>query len=186
MTRVYIADALLDERSALRLVLLDLNMEVVGEAADWATTLANAPATRLDMLLISWELLPIDLGVQALATLRVACPGALVVGLRRRWRVMTATPPPLAAALKSGLFDPTPVSPTSTLESPTGIRCTYCGSDQVAPKSKQPRCKTIIDEDGEKHTVEVVRYYCHNPECQYHTFTHFPPGIFSKLGFPSK
>ncbi len=81
MTRVYLADALLDERSALRLVLLDLKMEVVGEAADWPTTLANAPATRPDMLLVSWDLLPIDLGVQALAKLRVACLGEIVVVL---------------------------------------------------------------------------------------------------------
>ena len=66
MTRVYLADARPEERSALRLMLLDLKMEVVGEAADWPTTLANAPATCLDML-------PIDLGVQALAKLRVAC-----------------------------------------------------------------------------------------------------------------
>ena len=50
-------------------------MEVVGEAADWSTTLANAPATRLDMLLVDWDLLPIDLGVQALAKLRVAHMG---------------------------------------------------------------------------------------------------------------
>jgi hypothetical protein len=35
VTRVYIADALIDERSALRLILLDLNMEVAGEAGDW-------------------------------------------------------------------------------------------------------------------------------------------------------
>src|SRR5574341_539281 len=55
MTRVYIADARLEERSALRLLLLDLKMEVVGEAADWITTLANAPATGLDMLLIDWD-----------------------------------------------------------------------------------------------------------------------------------
>lgn len=81
MTRVYLADALLDERSALCLMLLDLKMEVVGEAADWATTLTNAPATRLDTLLVSWDLLPIDLGVQALANLRVVCPGTIVVVL---------------------------------------------------------------------------------------------------------
>jgi len=56
-------------------------MEVVGEAADWSTTLANAPATRLDMLLVDWDLLPINLGVQALADLRVACPNAIVVVL---------------------------------------------------------------------------------------------------------
>ena len=81
MTRVYLADAKPEERSALRLLLLDLKMEVVGEAADWPTTLANAPAARLDMLLVDWELLPVDLGVQALAELRLACPAALVIVL---------------------------------------------------------------------------------------------------------
>ena len=81
MTRVYLADAHREERSALRLVLLDLNMDVVGEAADWLTTLAQAPATSLDMLLIDWDLLPIDLGVQSLAELRLACPYAIVVVL---------------------------------------------------------------------------------------------------------
>ena len=81
MTRVYLADARPKERSALRLLLLDLKMDVVGEAADWATTLANAPATRLDMLLVDWGVLPIDLGAQALAELRAACPDSLVVVL---------------------------------------------------------------------------------------------------------
>lgn len=78
MTRVYIADALPEERSALRLLLLDLQMEVVGEAADWATTLVKAPATRLDMLLVEWDLLPSNL---ALAELRLACPNAIIVVL---------------------------------------------------------------------------------------------------------
>jgi DNA-binding NarL/FixJ family response regulator len=81
MTRVYIADAKLEERSALCLLLYDMKMEVVGEAADWATTLANAPGTHLDMLLVDWDLLPINLGVQALVELRVACPNAIVVAL---------------------------------------------------------------------------------------------------------
>ena len=81
MIRVYLADAKPEERSALRLLLLDMNMEVVGEAGDWSTTLANAPATRLDMLLLEWNLLPIDLGMQALAALRVACPNAIVIVL---------------------------------------------------------------------------------------------------------
>jgi DNA-binding NarL/FixJ family response regulator len=81
MTRVYLADAQLEERSALRILLLDLNMEVVGEAVDWATTLTNAPATLLDMLVIEWDLLPGRSGVQALAELRVACPNAIVVVL---------------------------------------------------------------------------------------------------------
>jgi two-component system, NarL family, response regulator DesR len=81
MTRVYLADAQREERAALRLVLLDLNMDVVGEAADWPTTLAKAPATNLDMLLIDWDLLPLDLGVQSLAVLRLACPNAILVVL---------------------------------------------------------------------------------------------------------
>jgi hypothetical protein len=38
MTRVYIADALPEERSALSLMLLDFGMEVIGEAADWLAT----------------------------------------------------------------------------------------------------------------------------------------------------
>jgi DNA-binding NarL/FixJ family response regulator len=81
MIRVYLADAKPEERSALRLLLLDLNMEVVGEAGDWSTAMANAPATRLDMLLVEWDLLPPELGVQALAELRQACPNAIVVVL---------------------------------------------------------------------------------------------------------
>jgi len=81
MTRVYLADAKFEERSALRLMLLDLNMEVVGETDDWTTTLANAPATRLDMLLIEWDLLPVDLGSTSLTELRLACPNAIVVVL---------------------------------------------------------------------------------------------------------
>ncbi|HEY3311726.1 MAG TPA: response regulator [Anaerolineales bacterium] len=81
MTRVYLADAKLEERSALRLLLLDLKMEVVGEAHDWSTTLANAPATNLDMLLVDWEMLPVDKGTKALVELRLACPNAIVVVL---------------------------------------------------------------------------------------------------------
>lgn len=81
MTRVFIADALPEERSALRLVLLDLNMDVVGEAANWTTTLAESPAQRPDMLLIDWSMLPNGTQSAALAGLREACPGALVIVL---------------------------------------------------------------------------------------------------------
>ena len=80
MTRVYLADGRPEERSALRLVLLDLKMEVIGEAADWATTLAEAPTRRTDILLIDSELLPSFSG-GAIADLRKACPAALVVVL---------------------------------------------------------------------------------------------------------
>jgi DNA-binding NarL/FixJ family response regulator len=80
MTRVYVADAKPEERSALRLLLLDLHMEVVGEAADWDTTLAQAPVSRTDMLLIDWDLLP-NSPTAALDELRRACPAALVIVL---------------------------------------------------------------------------------------------------------
>ena len=80
MTRVYLADALPEERSALRLVLLDLNLEIAGEASDWSTTLAQAPISRSDMLLVDWDLLPSSPGA-ALEELRTACPAALVIVL---------------------------------------------------------------------------------------------------------
>ena len=81
MTRVYIADALKEERSALRLMLLDLSMVVAGEATDWATVLAQAPVRLLDMLLIDWGLLPLTSPTAALQELRKACPAALVIVL---------------------------------------------------------------------------------------------------------
>ncbi len=80
MTRVFLADALTEERSALRLMLLDLNMEIAGEAADWPTTLVQAPTSRTDMLLVDWDLLPSE-PVAALEELRQACPEALVIVL---------------------------------------------------------------------------------------------------------
>ena len=78
MTRIYLADSKTEERSALRQLLLDLKMEVVGEAADWSTALAQAPISRTDMLLIDWDLLP-DAPTAALKKLRTACPAALVI-----------------------------------------------------------------------------------------------------------
>ena len=80
VTRVYIADPLIDERSALRLILLDLNMEIAGEAGDWSTTLSQAPISRTDILLVDWGLLP-SAPDKALVKLRRACPAALVIVL---------------------------------------------------------------------------------------------------------
>ncbi len=57
------------------------------------------------------------------------------------------------------------------------IRCTYCGSTDTAPKSKKPRWKTFLDAEGKQQRVAVYRYYCHNPQCGYKTFTHFPTGL---------
>jgi DNA-binding NarL/FixJ family response regulator len=80
MTRVFLADPLPEERSALQLMLLDLNMIVAGEADDWPTTLANAPTSGLDILLVDWDILPASPSV-ALEDLRKACPAALVIVL---------------------------------------------------------------------------------------------------------
>jgi DNA-binding NarL/FixJ family response regulator len=80
MTRVFLADGILEERSALRLLLLDLKMEVAGVAADWATTLTQAPVSRADLLLVDWDLLSSEPN-EALNDLRQACPAALVIVL---------------------------------------------------------------------------------------------------------
>ena len=80
MIRIYLAAAQAEERSALRLLLLDLKMEVVGESAAWATTLAQAPTSRADMLLVDGGLLP-NSPTTALEKLREACPAALVIVL---------------------------------------------------------------------------------------------------------
>jgi len=80
MKRVFLADGQDDEPSALRLLLLDLKMQVVGEAADWPTTIAQAPGTDLDMLLVDWDLVAGGSGA-ALAELRKTCPVTLVIVL---------------------------------------------------------------------------------------------------------
>jgi len=55
------------------------------------------------------------------------------------------------------------------------VRCIYCGTTDVSRKSRKPRLKQYVDEQGEVQTVEVYRYYCHNPACQYKSFTNLPP-----------
>jgi len=83
MKRAFLADAQTDERSALRLILQDLNMQVVGEAADWQTVLALAPATRPDLVVVDWELVADESGA-ALPKLRESCPAAVVIVLISR------------------------------------------------------------------------------------------------------
>ncbi|NCF68798.1 MAG: response regulator [Chloroflexi bacterium] len=80
MISVLVAAAQPDVRAALRLTLLDLEMGIVGEAADWSTTLALAPETRPDMLLVDWELIPLGSG-NTLSQLRAVCPTAVVIVL---------------------------------------------------------------------------------------------------------
>jgi DNA-directed RNA polymerase subunit RPC12/RpoP len=57
------------------------------------------------------------------------------------------------------------------------IRCTYCGSPQVARKSRKPRYKKYYDREGNLREVPVYRYYCKNPACPSKTFTNLPPGL---------
>lgn len=80
MKRVYLADSHPDERSAIRLLLKDLNLKVVGEAADWPTALRLAPASRPDMVLVDWELVSNGSG-NSLIELRRACAAAVVIVL---------------------------------------------------------------------------------------------------------
>ena len=92
MKRVYLADAQTEERSALRLMLLHLDLKVVGEAADWPTAIRQAPATRPDMVVVDWDLVAKGSGAayspgseetsgKALAELRLVCPTAVVIVL---------------------------------------------------------------------------------------------------------
>jgi DNA-binding NarL/FixJ family response regulator len=76
MTRVFLADSQPEVRSALRLLLLDLDMQVVGEAADWAAVLKKAAGTRPDMVVVDWELIPTG---SSLPALRATCPAAVVI-----------------------------------------------------------------------------------------------------------
>jgi transposase-like protein len=94
--------------------------------------------------------------------------------------------PPLAAALKSALFDrPAPSAPPTQVGA-APVRCTYCDSDQVAPKSKTPRLKTILDAFGQPHVLPVLRYYCKNDACPYQSFTHLPPGVLPHSPYPAQ
>ena len=78
MVRAYIANAREEERSALRLMLLKLHMEVVGGAPDWLTTLSHAPTTNFNMLIVDWELLP-ENATTSLSALRRVCSDEIVI-----------------------------------------------------------------------------------------------------------
>ncbi len=78
MTRVFLADSQPEVRSAMRLLLQDLNMQVVGDAADWPTTLTEAFGTQPDMLVVDWDLIPPG---SSLLELRATCPAVVVIVL---------------------------------------------------------------------------------------------------------
>lgn len=78
MTRVFLADSQPEMRAALRLMLLDMRMQVVGEAADWPAALVETAGTQPDMVLVDWDMIP---GDSSLSALRVTCPEAVVIVL---------------------------------------------------------------------------------------------------------
>ena len=76
MIRVFLADSQPYTRSALRLMLQDLNMLVVGEAVNWTAVLQEANLTQPDMIVVDWELIPTE---SSLLALRATCPAAVVI-----------------------------------------------------------------------------------------------------------
>ncbi len=90
--------------------------------------------------------------------------------------VAPPAPPPVPARpwlyrVRAVLFGAWP-----TVMDPT-IRCPQCGSADVGRKSRQPRLKKYWDEHHQLQEVAVYRYYCRNPACPRHTFTHLPLGL---------
>ncbi len=80
MIRILLGSPQSDMRKALRLLVQDLGMEVVGEAADWDTILDLAPTTQPDMMVIDWDLMPLSSG-NRLPELRAVSPTAVVIVL---------------------------------------------------------------------------------------------------------
>lgn len=80
MKRVYLANGHPDERLALRLLLVDLNLKIVGEGADWSSTLRLAPATWPDLVVVDWGLVAAESG-DSLIELRKACKAAVIIVL---------------------------------------------------------------------------------------------------------
>jgi DNA-binding NarL/FixJ family response regulator len=80
MIRVYIASAKSEERSALRRMLAEQKMQVVGESSDWFSTLAKAPSTDFNLLLVDWDILPMN-AATGLSEIRQACTYSIIVVL---------------------------------------------------------------------------------------------------------
>ena len=78
MTRVFLAEPQTVVRSALRLVLSDLGMEVVGAAADWPAALEQAAPSRPDLLVVDWALIPTG---ASLRDLRASCKEPVTIVL---------------------------------------------------------------------------------------------------------
>jgi DNA-binding NarL/FixJ family response regulator len=69
---------MLVERSALRIMLLDMNMEIAGEADNWLAAFSGTSRSRADILVVDWELLPTSPST-ALDELRAICAKAPII-----------------------------------------------------------------------------------------------------------
>jgi len=81
--RILLADDQPKVRSALRLLLEEEGLDVVGEASDAEQALEQTAEREPDLVLLDWEL-PGQGGPAAVAGLRDAQPGVLVVALSGR------------------------------------------------------------------------------------------------------
>jgi DNA-binding NarL/FixJ family response regulator len=78
MVSIYIADASPEERSALRMMLKNLKMQVLGEAANWPALLAEVPIINPDLLLVDYGLVNAG-SSDSLANLRAACSPSVTI-----------------------------------------------------------------------------------------------------------
>jgi DNA-binding NarL/FixJ family response regulator len=78
MRRVFLAGARSDERSDLRLLLVDCDMQVVGESAGWSSVLNHGPTTHPDVVVVDWGLISTR-SVVAMRELRMAYPTAVLI-----------------------------------------------------------------------------------------------------------
>jgi DNA-binding NarL/FixJ family response regulator len=80
MVSVLIADTQEDERSALQLLLKDMDMNVLGEAGDWNSLLSQVVVSEPDLVLIDYGLIQPD-SESNLEKLRKLCPAETMVVL---------------------------------------------------------------------------------------------------------
>jgi DNA-binding NarL/FixJ family response regulator len=83
MPRIFLANSRPEERSTLRQMLLEMKIDVVGESADWLATLAQAPSSSADRVVVDWDMLP-NPPSEAFEVLRKACPAHVVIVLLSR------------------------------------------------------------------------------------------------------
>jgi DNA-binding NarL/FixJ family response regulator len=84
MTNVFIADAQPDERSALRLMLVDLKMNIVGEGGSWKTILEKVHDSKPDLVLVDWGLVESE-SRGIMSELRAICPVTSIIVLFSQW-----------------------------------------------------------------------------------------------------